>query len=358
MNAQLKQLASQFLPGADLVSIKLFGSGHINDTYKVESSRGNFLLQRINHLVFHDIAGLTGNLIAVTDFLKAQLAAQPGSMTSLTALPAPNKKYTVKAADETYWRMFHFIENSFSFNRVTSEKLAQEGGKTWGWFVRMLDTFPAEELADTIPGFHNAGMRIANFRSAVEEDKASRLAGVKGLVDSLLERSPSMMKIHDLGKTGDLSLRVTHNDTKINNILFDANGLGRCVIDLDTVMPGYVHFDFGDAVRTFTNTGEEDDRDLDRVRMNLDYFEALSRGFLAETRDILLQAEIDTLAFSGKYITFEQCIRFLTDYLQGDLYYKTQYPDHNLVRALAQEKLLRSMEENFEAMEAIIRRYA
>ena len=275
-------------------------------------------------------------------------------MQVLISIPTQAGDYFVRELDGNYWRVFDFVHGSHSYDLVPGPGIAREGGRAWGWFVRMLSDFRVDGLEETIPDFHNAEFRITNFKNAVHGNVAGRLSGIRDLVDALLDRSEGMKKIHSLGREGRIPLRVTHNDTKINNVLFNQDDQWMCVIDLDTVMPGYVHFDFGDAIRTFTNMGDEDEQDLDKIAFNLSYFKAFAKGFLSETRGILEREELSSLAFSPLYIVYEQTIRFLTDYLEGDRYYKTRYADHNLVRSKAQFRLLEHMESSFKDMEEVI----
>jgi Ser/Thr protein kinase RdoA (MazF antagonist) len=356
MTTILRNIVQQFLIKGELKNIFPYGSGHINDTYKVETDQKNYLLQRINHTVFKNVEGLTRNLIAISEFLRHNLHRESGNMQLLKSIPTKEKLYITQDHKRNYWRIFDFVEESRGYDRVENPEIAFEGGKTYGWFVRMLSDFPVSQLVETIPHFHSAKFRIGNFKKAVMAGSAGRVAEVKLLIDYLMERSSSMMHIFELAKEGRIPLRVTHNDTKINNVLFDTQNRGICVIDMDTVMPGYVHFDFGDAIRTFANSADEDEKDLGKVSVNMKYFEAFTRGFLSQTNDILIPEEVDSLAFSAKYITYEQTIRFLTDYLEGDRYYKVKYPQHNLIRSKAQAKLLMSMEAHFPQMEDVIKK--
>lgn len=351
----LAEIISHFTIDQNIGSIKPFGSGHINDTYKVETDGKNFLLQRINHEIFENVEGLTSNILTVTEFLQRKMGDANCNMQLLTSIQAKSGKYIHQDELSNFWRVFDFVENSKSYDLVENADLAFEGGKAYGWFVKMLADFPAQELVDTIPNFHNANFRISNFQKAVKDDVAVRAGGVQELILEMEARSEEMKEIQKLGEKGIIPLRVTHNDTKINNVLFDENNKGLCVIDLDTVMPGFVHFDFGDAVRTFTNTGSEDEADLSKMSMNLDLFKGFTKGFLSEALEVLTANEITCLAFSAKYIVYEQAIRFFTDYLNGDTYYKIKYPKHNLVRTKAQFKLLLSMEEQFGEMERVIK---
>jgi len=356
MRTDLFKIAENFRLNGIVRNVFPFGSGHINDSYKVLTSEQNYLLQRVNQEVFKDIRGLTSNLVRVTEFLSDLITEQnPDEKEVLNTIRANNGNYFFTDEEVDCWRVFDFIEGSKSYDIAENTDLAFEGGKTYGWFIKMLDKFPADTLTETIPQFHDIQFRLDNFRNAVSKDVVERVGECKKEIGFIEQRVEEMSEIQNLGKDGKIPLRVTHNDTKINNVLFNAENKGICVIDLDTVMPGFVHFDFGDAIRTFTNTADEDEKDLTKVSMNLDLFKAFAEGFLSETKEILNKTEISILAFSSKLMTFIIGIRFLTDYLDGDIYYKTKYPDHNLIRARVQFKLVESMEEQFKEMEKTIK---
>jgi Ser/Thr protein kinase RdoA (MazF antagonist) len=354
MGTELFQSCDQFLPGIKVQNIIPYGSGHINDTFKVETENKNYLLQRVNHSIFKNVEGLTGNIIKVTQHLRNKIKNKKTQMKVLTLVGTTDGDFIIKDIAGNYWRMFRFIENSKSYDRVEGTDLAFEGGKAYGRFMLMLDDFPVRELVETIPQFHNIQFRLSNFYKSVKKDHAGRVGGAKKEIDFVNQRADEMKMIHQLGIENRIPLRVTHNDTKINNVLFNDQDKGICVIDLDTVMPGYVHFDFGDAIRTFTNSADEDEKELSKVSMNIEYFKAFSTGFLSEMKDVLSETEKENLAFSAKLMTFIIGLRFLTDYLEGDTYYKTNYPEHNLVRARVQFKLLESMEDQYEEMENVI----
>lgn len=360
MVGKLEHISSQFKIDRKILSVIPFGSGHINDTFKVTTESKNYLLQRVNHSIFKNVEGLTDNIVKVTQHLrrkvkskKLKAESEESQVEVLTPIETFDGDYFLKNGDN-YWRMFHFMENSKSYDLVNNIDLAFEGGKAYGYFLRMLDDFPAKELVETIPQFHDIYFRIDNFNKSVELDKAGRVGDTKKEIEFVNTRVDEMKSIHQVGEEKKIPLRVTHNDTKINNVLFNAADKGFCVIDLDTVMPGYVHFDFGDAIRTFTNTANEDEKDLDKVSMKMEYFKAFASGFLSEMKSVLNKTEIETLAFSAKLMTFIIGLRFLTDYLNGDVYYKTKYPEHNIVRAKAQFRLLESMEEQFTQMVKVV----
>jgi len=253
--------------------------------------------------------------------------------------------------------MFLYISNHKSYEIVDSEAIAFEAGKAIGSFVSMLADLPGNSVIETLPNFHNAEKRIENFRKALVADVAGRAETVVQETSELLKRSEEMKVIQQLGQTNQIPLRITHNDTKINNVLLDEDYRALCVIDLDTVMPGYVHYDFGDAIRTAASTAAEDETNLSIVSLSLPFFTAWTKGFLGETRAILTPVEKKYLSFAPRLITYLQAMRFLTDYLNGDVYYKIKNPDHNLQRTRTQLQLLNSMEINASEMENIVSRF-
>jgi len=251
--------------------------------------------------------------------------------------------------------MYIFISNHHSFNVVDSPDKAFEGGKAIGRFQAMLSDMPGGPLYETIPSFHNIEKRLEAFLSKVKENPAGRVDSVKDEIDQIIRRTDEMKIILRLGKEGKIPVRITHNDTKFNNILLDEDNKALCVIDLDTVMPGYVHYDFGDAIRTAANTASEDEDDLSKVRMDINLFKAYSEGYLSETIKTLNDTEIEYLAFAPRLITYTIAVRFLTDYIDGDNYFKIHHKLHNLQRTRAQLRLVMSMEEQYDEMRGIIR---
>ncbi len=364
MAINIEGVVNQFKIEGTFKEAKIFGDGLINTTYKVktnEDDKPNYLLQIINHHIFKNVAELTRNIQRVTDHLRSKLEMIEGSDLKrqvLTPIDTLDGKGYVKDGDGNYWRIFLFIENARSYNQLSNANQAYVGGKAFGQFQSRLSDLAGEPLYPVLPDFHNTEMRIMNFIERVKLNPVGRLKEVQAEVDFLMERSEEYKKIVQMGREGILPERIVHQDTKFNNVLLDENDEILCVIDLDTVMPGYVCYDIGDAIRNGANTGLEDDRNLDNVSMNLDLFEGFIKGFIEETKDVLTPAEIDTLAFGAKLLTYEQAVRFLDDYIDGDNYYKVNAPDHNLVRTRAQIKLLKSMEEQFDHMEAIVKKYA
>jgi hypothetical protein len=249
-----------------------------------------------------------------------------------------------------YWRMFIFISDHRSYERVDSFSKAYEGGRIIGQFQSMLSDLPGKPLHETIPDFHNVSRRLEAFHRVIEKDPAGRASSVAEEIGEIIRREEEMKVIVRLGREGRIPLRITHNDTKFNNILFDSNDRALCIIDLDTVMPGYVHYDFGDAIRTGTNRADEDSEDLSAVSMDTDIYRAYAEGYLSAARDTLSRTEIEYLAFAPKLLTYIMATRFLTDYIDGDNYYKIRYPLHNLQRNRVQLALLRDMEAKYETM--------
>ncbi|WP_439184717.1 phosphotransferase enzyme family protein [Carboxylicivirga taeanensis] len=364
MTKNIQAVIKQFIIEGTFEEAIIFGDGLINTTYKVktkEADKPNYLLQVVNHHIFKNVPELTKNIKRVTDHLRAKLEQIPGSDIKrqvLTPIDTVDGKGYVKDAEGNYWRVFLFIENARSYNKLSNAKQAYVGGKAFGQFQSRLADLPGEPLYPVLPDFHNTEMRILNFIERVKQNPVGRLKEVQAEVDFLMARSEEYKKVVQMGREGILPERIVHQDTKFNNVLLDENDEILCVIDLDTVMPGFVCYDIGDAIRNGANTGLEDDPNLENVSMDIDLFEGFIKGFLEETKSVLTPAEVDTLAFGAKLLTYEQAVRFLDDYIDGDNYYKVNAPDHNLVRTRAQIKLLQSMEEQFEQMEAIVKQYA
>lgn len=337
-----------------------FGSGHINDTFLVKSKTGQYpgyLLQKINNFVFKDIDGLMDNMVRVINHLKEKIAKEPNGEPDkevLTLIDGKDGKYYYKDEQGNYWRMTYFLENTLSYDLVTTKKQAYQGGVAFGRFQHLLSDLDPGALVDTIPDFLNMEKRLENFNNAIKNDTADRLNGVLSEVDFLNSRSIAMTDILRLGKAGILSLRITHNDTKFNNILLDKNNDVQCVIDLDTVMPGYVAYDFGDAIRSIINTAVEDEKDLDAIQLNIPLFAEFTKGYLSQTKSFLIEPELKSLIMGVLLLPYMQAVRFLTDYLEGDVYYKTQFAGHNLQRTHAQMQLFKMLELNRKLLSDII----
>ena len=353
MNAQLMNIASQFELEGVIKEISPLGEGFINDTYviKTEGDDPNYILQRKNHKIFPDVPGMMDNIKAVTDHIKSKVA-DPLRET-LTVIPARDRKLYVQDG-ENFWAVCLFINDTITYSRADSTELAYQGGLGAGRFQALLADFD-KPLNETIKGFHNIRWRFQQWDETIAADPVGRVEELQEEISWIESRRKEMMDFWALVKDGTIPSHVSHNDTKLSNILFNSSdGSMLCMIDLDTVMRSTSLNDFGDAIRSYTNTGAEDDKNLDNVSMNLDMFKAYAEGYLHEQKDTISKSELEWLAFSARYITFEQVLRFLMDYIDGDKYYKTAYPEHNLVRTHAQYKLLQSMEAQYDAMCKVI----
>jgi Ser/Thr protein kinase RdoA (MazF antagonist) len=353
-NEKLLQIASLFAFEGEIESVTPLGEGFINDTYVVTTvgNSPNYILQRKNHNIFPDVPKMMDNIAAVTAHIKGKVA-DPLRQT-LTITPARDGKLYAQV-DDNFWAACLFIAGSKSYERADTLELAYQGGKGIGLFQSQLSDFTTP-LHETIKGFHNICYRFEQWDASVAADAAGRVAELAEEISWIASRREKMLAFWALVEDGTIPTRVTHNDTKLSNILFDAESdQVLCAIDLDTVMSSTSLNDFGDAIRSYTNTGAEDDRDLDRVSMNIDIFRAYAEGYLSERKSSLTESEKEWLAFSALYITYEQVLRFLMDYIDGDKYYKTISADHNLVRTHAQYRLLQSMESQYIQMQEIIR---
>lgn len=357
MNDKLFNIAQQFELEGTITSIEPLGEGFINDTYVVttEGDAPNYILQRKNHMVFPDVPGMMDNILAVTEHIKRKVV-DPMRET-LTVIPAKDGKLYVES-EGNFWAVCLFIPDTVTYDRADKPELAYQGGVGIGRFQALLSDFD-KPLNETIKGFHNIRWRFKQWDATIAADPVGRVKDLQQEIAWVESRREEMLAFWSLVEDGTIPTHVTHNDTKISNILFDKpTGKVLCAIDLDTVMSSTSLNDFGDAIRSYTNTGAEDDKCLENVEMSLDMFRAYAEGYLSEQRDTMSQSELDWLAFAGRYITFEQVLRFLMDYIDGDKYYKIAYPDHNLVRTHAQYKLLQSMERQYEQMQAIVKEIA
>lgn len=356
MENNISSILNKFLPGQSISDLQPLGQGHINDSFKVVADNKQYVLQRINHHIFKNVSQLQENILRVTTHIRQKLMAK-GVMDVdrrvLNLIPTVDGAYFFQDESGNYWRMMDFVVDSYSYD-IVNEKYAYKAGIAFGEFQDMLSDLPGAPLHETIPGFHNMESRLAMFREAVSNNLSGRLPEVQNLVDEIEARADDMCKAERFHREGKLPKRINHCDTKVNNILFDADGNILCVVDLDTVMPGYVLSDFGDFMRTAANNGAEDDKDLNKVSINLGIFKAYTEGYL-KTAGFLTPFEMENLAFGAKLLTYMQTVRFLADYIDGDLYYKISSPKHNLQRSLAQFKLLQSMEANFDQMQQIVK---
>ena len=358
---ELLNILDQFTLAEKVVSAEPFGNGHINDTLKVTNEKGEikYVLQRINHLIFTNVDMLQSNINTVTTHIREILEAKGENDIDrkvLTFLPTKDGKPYYFDGD-SYWRVCLFIPNSKSYEEVTPE-LSYEAGKAFGDFQSMLSDLPEGSLGETIPNFHNMEFRLQQFHDAVKANAAGRLEEVKDLIEEVEKRAEAMCIQERLYREGKLQKRTNHCDTKVNNMMFDADtDKVLCVIDLDTVMPGFVLSDIGDFIRTGANTGAEDDENLDNVNVNMDIFKAYTRGYMETAKAFLSPLEISLLPYGGRLLTYMQTVRFLTDYINGDTYYKIHSPKHNLIRTKAQFKLLQSLEEHAEEMDGFMKEW-
>ena len=362
-------VASKFEIKGTISEIKPLGPGFINDTFIVNTQEGaKFILQRKNHIIFPDVPGMMNNILMVTEHIKAKVAAEGGDpmRETLTVVKRAEETLTAeeralpycdlyyKDSDGNFWAVCVFIEGSVTYEKADTPELARKGGQGIGKFQSYLADFTTP-LSETIKGFHNIRWRFQQWEEALAKDAAGRVKDLAEEISWIESRKEEMLAFWRLVEDGTIPTRVTHNDTKISNILFDAAGDVLCVIDLDTCMSSTSLNDFGAAIRSYANTSTEDDRDLSRVSLSLEMFKAYTEGYLSERRETLSDSELQWLAFSARYITYEQLLRFLMDYIDGDKYYKINAPDHNLVRTYAQHKLLCSMEEQYDKMVEIIK---
>jgi Ser/Thr protein kinase RdoA (MazF antagonist) len=349
-------VASKFQVCGEFIFAAPCGSGHINDTWCATFLQAGqpvrFILQRINHKIFRNPIALMENIERVTAHLAAQESANPDrERRVLRLIPARDGRVWSVDTEGYYWRAYSFIEGARTYDVVESPEQAYQAAKAFGRFQQLLADLPAPRMHDTIPDFHHTAKRFAALEQAIAADAAGRAILAQPEIAFALARKPITSVLLD----ANLPERVTHNDTKFNNVMLDdSTGEGICVIDLDTVMPGLALYDFGDMVRTATSPAAEDERDLSKVTMQFPMFEALLRGYLASASTFLTKDEIRYLAFSGKLITFEMGIRFLADYLAGDIYYKVHRDGHNLDRCRTQFKLVESIEQQESKMNRLV----
>jgi hypothetical protein len=358
----LRQIFSQFAISSDFAGGQFLKVGHINDTYLVDSdSRGireQFIFQRINHFVFRDPERLMANFEKITRHIRAKLERMPGrnpDRETLNLVQARSGRSFHLSSDGNYWRAYRFVGNAYIINVATKPEEAFEAGRAFGCFQKLLSDLDASSLYETIPFFHHTPRRFARFKEVLEKDGLGRASEARDAVDFVLRHEAMTSVITDGLDGGRLPLRITHNDTKINNVLFDnRTGNAVCIIDLDTTMPGSPLYDFGDMVRTTTSFAAEDERDRAKVKLEIEMFRALADGYLEEARDFLTPQELDLLVFSGRLITFTIGLRFLTDFLEGDVYFRVHRPGHNLDRAQAQFALVESMEKLEKPMDECV----
>ena len=360
MEHDIKHIAQNFNLDGKLIRSKPFGRGHINDTYcltcEKDAHQTQYILQRINHEVFKNPPAMMENIRRVTNHIRQKLQEQHNILASRQLVVISTKDDADFYQDNrgNYWRLYNRIEKAITYDTIESPELAYEAALMFGRFAAILTDLPDPPLYETIPDFHTTPKRFKTFHEVLQQDQHNRAKDVSPEIDFVLENADICDVLLNHASKGEIPIRTTHNDTKINNVLLDEKShKGVCVIDLDTVMPGLSLYDFGDMVRTATNPAEEDEQDLTKVTMRISIFEMLLKGFAEETHTFLTPAEKKNMAFAGKLITFEQMIRFLADHLAGDIYYKIHREGHNLDRCRTQMKMVQSIIVQEEAMNTL-----
>jgi Ser/Thr protein kinase RdoA (MazF antagonist) len=358
---ELEPVVARFNPAGHYIEAIPHGSGHINETYLVRQQDGHdevrYILQLINQYVFKQPEQICYNLSLVLPHKRARLAQEPNLFTRevLESLPADDGRDFVIDEKGNFWRLVRFVEGASTYDIIQNPEQAYQAARGFGEFQYLLHNFDPACLHEIIPDFHHTPRRVEAFEKSVEADTANRAAQAREAIDFAEHHKSFASRVVDGLADGSLPLRTTHNDTKLNNVMLD-NKTGKpvCVIDLDTVMPGSSLYDFGDMMRTATCFAAEDELDLDKIQLEMEVFKAISRGYLSIAREFLTPNEIDLLAFSGQLITYEIGIRFLTDHLNGDKYFKIHRADHNLDRACAQFKLVECFMQHQDAMQRIV----
>lgn len=359
----LHDIISNFKIQGEIEQIDLFGSGHINITYHLKNKLAtcpDYLLQSINHEIFTNVPSLISNILIVTTHLKSKVQENDNKPDAevLTLIAACSGFYYHIDTDGNYWRMYYFIKNAKSYNIVQTEEQAYHGGMAFGRFQQQLSDLNAKSLTEMLPNFHNIQRRLRQLLHVIVENREKRVNNVKAEIEFIKSRAHQMSFILQAGEDSALPLRIIHNDTKFNNLLFNANDECLCVIDLDTVMPGYIAYDFGDAIRTIINTANEDEVDLKKIDLNISLFKAYASGYLKSVSGFITDTEINSLMKGVLLLPYIQMVRFLTDYIQGDTYYKTIFPDHNLIRTRTQMRLLIKLEERYDLLDQIVKEIA
>lgn len=358
-----REIIENFKIEGKLVEIEPYGSGHINKTYLFSTKHNNentfFILQEINISIFPDPFKIQSNIERVINHINSishlEFSCKNPIDRKLKLFQTKNSNSTVyKSYDNKYWRIFNYINSSNTYDVVQNVKQANQAGRIIGKFHANLLNFPVNLLNEIIPNFHNLPDRYTNFIQIYQKNSVNRNINAKDEIQFIMDNHNEMSIIHQNGLKGRIPLRVTHNDTKFNNILFDPDDNAICLIDLDTIMPGFIHYDYGDALRTITTDIEEDEPDLNKIKFKFEYFQEFTRGYLSETLNFLTETEIALLSEAPIMMTFLIGLRFLTDYLNGDEYFATKYDDHNLIRAKNQFHLVKCMLKQKSIMKSFI----
>ena len=355
-----KALCKNFKIDGDVLSVEPYGEGHINDTYLVVTTETKYILQRVNNTVFKKPEEVIANIAKVTAYMQKEIIKNGGDILreTLTLVKTTDGKDFFIDDEGRLFRVYIFIDNATCYQIIENGEIFYQAARAFGQFQKTLQNFPASELSETIPNFHNTVDRYRIFKEAIKADKVDRLKIVEKEVEFALLREKDAGIIVDALENKEIPLRVTHNDTKLNNVMIDdATKEGVCVIDLDTVMPGSMLYDFGDSIRFGASTAAEDELDLDKVNMDLALFEEYTKGYLEELGESITEKEAELLPMSAKLMTLECGVRFLTDYLDGDNYFRIHRPDHNLDRARTQLKLVWDMEQKMDEMKKIVAKY-
>ena len=356
MDKQFQEILANFNLSLDPDA---YGNGHINDTYIVHS-QPDYILQRINKKVFTNPPAVMENIQGVTEFLRRKIIAEGGDpdRETLNLIMTVDGQPYYHHTDDEYYRVYKFIDHAVSYDLVENPMQLYHAARAFGKFQNMLADYPAEKLHETIVDFHNTRVRYEQFKTALAKDASGRAKNARPEIDFVLAREGDAGVIVDALADGSIPLRVTHNDTKLNNVLLDEKtGEGVCVIDLDTVMPGSLLYDYGDALRFGGSSGAEDEKDLSKIWFDVEKFTAFTKGFI-EVLPSITDKELRLLPFSSKLMTLECGSRFLADYINGDVYFKTHYPEHNLVRARTQFKLVKEIEDKMDELNAIVKEIA
>ncbi len=361
----IEKICEQFSLKGIFTGYEKINNGHINSTYNLffedNGKLTKYVLQLINTNVFKKPDELMSNIVAVTNHISKKNIAnniKDADRRTLTFVPCTDGKYYYIDENNNCWRVYVYVDDVYTLNAIESEDVFYNAGVAFGEFQNILDDFDGASLFETIENFHNTVSRFNDLKKAIKENKVGRADTVEKEIDFALQREADTHVLVDLIAEGKLPLRVTHNDTKLNNILFDnITNQGLCIIDLDTVMPGLSLYDFGDSIRFGANTAAEDEKDLSKVSLSLPLYEAYVKGYLSSAKDALIDLEKELLPFGAKMMTYECGIRFLTDYLNGDIYFHTAYPEHNLDRCRTQFVLVKDMEDKMEQMQEITKKY-
>lgn len=350
-----REIASRFAINGEVTYCERYGQGHINETYLVETDKGvQYILQKVNNTVFKDVPGLMGNIASVTKYLGQR---DPDPRHTLHLVPTREGEDYLVDEDGKPWRLYDFVTDSVCLQAAETPEDFYQSAVAFGMFQRQLAQFPADTLVEVIPHFHDTPDRYRQLREAIEKDVCDRKKLVEDEIAFALAREEEAASLMKQLNAGILPLRVTHNDTKLNNVMLDAEKrTPLCVIDLDTVMPGLMAFDFGDSIRFGASTALEDEKDLSKVEMSLDLYETYTKGFVATCGESMTDAEAESLPMGAKLMTLECGVRFLTDFLSGDVYFHIKRPEHNLDRCRTQFKLVADMEKKWTEMHEIVKK--